>query len=76
LYKQFNYVFTLHALNTEKLNPPTDATSALVRFFINQHPIAKTTISLVFDFYHYNQSYSNIDWQLWLHLPECFYYKV
>jgi hypothetical protein len=38
-------VFTLHALNTEKLNPPTDATSALVRFFINQHTIAKTTLS-------------------------------
>ncbi|CAC9458186.1 YbhB/YbcL family Raf kinase inhibitor-like protein [bacterium endosymbiont of Bathymodiolus sp. 5 South] len=42
-----NYVFTLHALNTEKLNPPTDATSALVRFFINQHTIAKTTLSIV-----------------------------
>jgi phosphatidylethanolamine-binding protein (PEBP) family uncharacterized protein len=42
-----NYVFTLHALNTEKLNAPAGATSALVRFFINQHTIAKTTLSIV-----------------------------
>lgn len=42
-----NYVFTLHALDVEKLTPPTGATSALVRFFINQHTIAKTTLSVV-----------------------------
>ncbi|SFV87307.1 UPF0098 protein ybcL precursor [hydrothermal vent metagenome] len=42
-----NYVFTLHALDTEKLTPPTGATSALVRFFINQHTIAKATLSVI-----------------------------
>ncbi len=42
-----NYVFTLHALDVEKLTPPKGATSALVRFFINQHTIAKATLSVV-----------------------------
>ncbi len=42
-----NYVFTLHALDTDKLTPPAGATSALVRFFINQHTIAKTTLSVI-----------------------------
>lgn len=42
-----NYVFTLHALKTEKLTPPVGATSALVRFFINQNTVAKATLSVV-----------------------------
>ncbi|SFV68461.1 hypothetical protein MNB_SUP05-5-1021 [hydrothermal vent metagenome] len=42
-----NYIFTLYALDVEKLTPPEGATSALVRFFINQHIIAKTTLSVI-----------------------------
>lgn len=44
--RKHTYVFTLYALDTEKLNPPKGATSALTRFFINQHIIDKTTLSV------------------------------
>jgi hypothetical protein len=30
----------------ENLNPPKNATSALIRFFINKHTIGKTTLSV------------------------------
>jgi Raf kinase inhibitor-like YbhB/YbcL family protein len=44
--RKHTYVFTLHALDVENLNPPKNATSALIRFFINKHTIGKTTLSV------------------------------
>lgn len=42
-----NYVYTLHALDVEKINLAKEATSAYVRFNINAHTIDKTTLSIV-----------------------------
>ena len=41
--KPHRYIFTLHALNTEKLPLPTYATAAMVGFTVNQNTIAKAS---------------------------------
>ncbi len=42
------YVFSVHALNTEKLNLDANATAAMVGFFINQHVIAKAELTVTY----------------------------
>ncbi|CAC9579669.1 hypothetical protein BHECKSOX_1645 [Bathymodiolus heckerae thiotrophic gill symbiont] len=42
-----NYAYTVHALDTDTLTPPKNATSALVRFFMNKHTIAKASFSVI-----------------------------
>ncbi len=38
------YIFTLYALDIPKLNIPTNATNALVRYLIHRHTISKASI--------------------------------
>ncbi len=39
------YIYTVHALDIEKLDAPEGATAALTGFFILQHSLAKATVS-------------------------------
>jgi len=39
------YIFTLHALDTERLDLPQDASAAMVGFMLGQHTIAKATLT-------------------------------
>ena len=41
------YTFTVHALDTDKLEAPEGATSALTGFYINLHTLAKGTLSVI-----------------------------
>ena len=41
--KAHRYIFTLHALKTEKLLLPTYASAAMIGFMVNQNTIAKTS---------------------------------
>ena len=41
--KPHRYIFTVHALKTEKLDVPADATAALVGFMINANRLGKAT---------------------------------
>jgi Raf kinase inhibitor-like YbhB/YbcL family protein len=43
--KPHRYVFTVHALKTDKLDIPADATAALAGFMINSNSIAKASFS-------------------------------
>jgi Raf kinase inhibitor-like YbhB/YbcL family protein len=43
--KPHRYIFTLHALKTDKLDIPAGATAALVGFYVYQNTIAKTTLT-------------------------------
>ncbi len=43
--KPHRYIFTLHALKTEKLDVPADATAALTGYMINANSIGKTTFT-------------------------------
>ncbi len=40
-----NYIFTLHALNVEKLDLDENASGAMVGYFLNAHSIEKTSIT-------------------------------
>lgn len=42
------YIFTIHALDTEKLELPEDATAAMVGFNLNAHRLAKTSLTAKF----------------------------
>jgi Raf kinase inhibitor-like YbhB/YbcL family protein len=46
--KPHRYVFSLHALRTEKLDIPAGATAALAGFMINANSIAKATLTVKF----------------------------
>lgn len=39
------YVFTVHALKVEKLDPPADASAALIGFMLHSAEIAKTSLT-------------------------------
>lgn len=43
--KPHRYVFTVHALKTDKLDVPADATAALAGFMINANSMAKATFT-------------------------------
>ena len=45
--RQHRYTFTVHALDTEKLEVPDNATGALTGFFIYQHTLAKATFTVL-----------------------------
>lgn len=45
--KPHRYIFTLRALNVEKLDLPADSSAAMVGFFLGQHTIEKTEITAV-----------------------------
>lgn len=40
------YSYTIHALDTEKLEAPADSTAPLTGYFINKHTISKATLNL------------------------------
>ncbi len=42
--KPHRYIFTVYALNTEKIEQKSDARPELIGFFINSHAIAKASI--------------------------------
>ena len=42
------YIFTVHALNVDKIAMPATTTSAYVRFLINAHEIARASITTVY----------------------------
>lgn len=44
--KVHSYVYTLHALDVDKLQAPENSTAPLTGYFINQHTLAKTTLTL------------------------------
>lgn len=43
--KPHRYIFTLHALKTDKLEVPPDATAALVGFMVNANSLGKTSFT-------------------------------
>ena len=43
--KPHRYIFTVHALKTEKLDIPADATAALAGYMINGNSIAKASFT-------------------------------
>jgi Raf kinase inhibitor-like YbhB/YbcL family protein len=44
--KPHRYIFTLYALDTQKLDPGMNATAALVGFNLHQHALAKTSLTV------------------------------
>jgi len=46
--KPHRYIFTVYALNTEKIEQNADARPELIGFFINSHAIAKASIMAYF----------------------------
>lgn len=46
--KPHRYIFTLHALKTEKLDMPSGSTAALAGFMINANSLAKATMTVKF----------------------------
>ena len=46
--KPHRYIFTVHALNTDKIEQNADARPELIGFFINRHAIAKASIMAYF----------------------------
>lgn len=42
------YIFTVHALKTEKLDVPADATAALIGFMINANRLGKATLTGIY----------------------------
>lgn len=42
------YIFTLYALNTDKIEVPADATTSLTGFMVNAHTIAKTSLTVYY----------------------------
>lgn len=43
--KPYRYIFTLHALKTEKIEVPADATAALIGYMINANRIGQTSFT-------------------------------
>lgn len=41
-----SYIYTLHALDVEKLEAPVNSTAPLTGYFINKHSLAKATLTL------------------------------
>jgi Raf kinase inhibitor-like YbhB/YbcL family protein len=46
--KPHRYIFTLHALRTEKLDIPAGSTAALAGFMVNANSLAKATLTVKF----------------------------
>lgn len=46
--KPHRYVFTVHALKTDKLDIPADATAALAGYMINAHALAKASFTATY----------------------------
>lgn len=46
--KPHRYIFTLYALNTEKIDAPADASAAMIGFFLHQHKIASASITATY----------------------------
>ncbi|HAT7507080.1 YbhB/YbcL family Raf kinase inhibitor-like protein [Citrobacter braakii] len=44
--KVHSYIYTLHALDVEKLDVPDNSTAPLTGYFINQHTLATSTLTL------------------------------
>lgn len=44
-----HYIFTVYALNTEKLDLPDNASSAMVGYMINQHKITSATMTGLYE---------------------------
>lgn len=47
--KPHSYIFTIHALNTDKLGVPEGATNAVARFFINGATIEKASLTATYE---------------------------
>lgn len=47
--KPHHYIFTLFALDTPKIELGPDATAAMVGFYLNQHTLAKTSITVLYN---------------------------
>ena len=47
--KPHRYIFTLFALDTPKIELGIDTPAAMVGFFLNQHTLAKTTITVLYN---------------------------
>ena len=43
--KPHRYIFTIHALNTDKIELPTDASAAMIGYMLNAHLIAKASFT-------------------------------
>ena len=43
--KPHRYIFTIHALNTDKIELPTDASAAMIGYMLNAHRIAKASFT-------------------------------
>ena len=43
--KPHRYIFTIHALNTDKIELPTDASAAMVGYMLHAHLIAKASFT-------------------------------
>ena len=43
--KPHRYIFTIHALNTDKIELPTDASAAMIGYMLNVHRIAKASFT-------------------------------
>jgi Raf kinase inhibitor-like YbhB/YbcL family protein len=46
--KPHRYIFTIYALNTDKIDAGTDASGAMVGFMLRQHSIAKATVTFYY----------------------------
>lgn len=46
--KPHRYIFTVHALKTDKLDIPADATAALAGYMINAHALAKASFTATY----------------------------
>ena len=46
--KPHHYIFTLYALNVDKLDVPAGATAAYVGFNLHAHTVAKTTLTALY----------------------------
>lgn len=42
------YIFTVHALNTETLSVPSDASGAMVGFFLHSHSLGSASLTALF----------------------------
>lgn len=42
------YIFTIYALNTDKIDVPEDATTSMTGFMVNAHTIAKASITVYY----------------------------
>ena len=46
--REHHYVFTIHALNLQRLDLPTDASGAMVGFVVGQHSLGSATLTAVY----------------------------